>query len=444
METMVMSKNQILDYLLNTQVELEKVPDYPLREELDTLIELMMSGQPYEDYLRSIAEKESQLIASGIIPDEDGDGVGFFGSLLELVGLGLEGLGKINWQSIRSRLSKLTQKINRVNPITVSARNALRILISINIFGYATAISKSAEVKAKVINLYKRLGGKPENILRAINTGAKKKPVFARKGTVHGLAGANIQTLLRQAGSFINQIKVWIDQALRQEKERQREREKQAKLNAIIELMKMNIYGYASVIARNSSLKAKVLNLFRQLGGNTRSLEQAILIGSRKPPVHNTSTPISRPPIIDRRHPGIPPRFHGLGEPLTIGGMLTLAGEFLLKIKNWIKQAGIKINVNPSGNHHTADVKTKTTDKTPSKTPAPTPAYPPAQAQMPSAPRPDLPSEPAPVKAGVNVGGSNKGLKIFLGLTVAGATAFGLYKFTHKPKKDSLKGITLK
>jgi len=232
------------------------------------------------DAVSALAEKEIELNKSGIIEDDDRDNdEGFFVAILdELLDSNedeeiLEGLGRINFKKKKEDLKKKWKKrrddrkdkrqdrkddrkdkrqdrkddrknntgqnlhkINKFNPVTVGVRNALRTLLLMNAFGYATILNSrqarafdnkktDSSVCDKVTKMYYSLGGDKNKLYDAIKKGAKKRPLLNPKikkqldsGNFKGLQGelgevASISLLLGSAGAYIIKIYKWIKSA---------------------------------------------------------------------------------------------------------------------------------------------------------------------------------------------------------------------------------------
>ena len=97
---------------------------------------------------------------------------------------------KDNYAKVKDRIKDINPKdvigkVNKYNPVTIAMRNSLRLVLSVNLFGLATILSKRDEtasrVSDKVLNMYKLMGGKEEKYYEAIKNGAKKKPVLNKK-----------------------------------------------------------------------------------------------------------------------------------------------------------------------------------------------------------------------------------------------------------------------
>lgn len=200
--------------------------------------------------IRVLAGKEQALLSSGYINYDFSDlsisdvseHSGIFSVLAELYedeineldGLFSKiknGIKKITKKNIEV-LKKVVPKLNRVNPLTIAVRNALRGLIAINFLGLASSLAHSqAKTKgllAKVQKMYKNMGGKEAKLMAAIAKGKSKKALFNKKmqrqieaGQFKGLeglgelgdGGITIASMLTAAGAFIAKIWSWIKQA---------------------------------------------------------------------------------------------------------------------------------------------------------------------------------------------------------------------------------------
>lgn len=144
----------------------------------------------------------------------------------------------------------------KINPITVLMRNALRMLVAINFLGMASRANvanmtladaqkqgysmdawlDAKTAKGKIVRFFTKMGGKAENIEKAIVNGSKKKPLFKKDykpeskivesgeddATLSGLGivkcgidglgdgGLTIGAALAAVGAFIARIWRWL------------------------------------------------------------------------------------------------------------------------------------------------------------------------------------------------------------------------------------------
>jgi hypothetical protein len=120
---------------------------------------------------------------------------------------------------------KIVSKLNKVNPVTIAVRNALRGLIALNFLGMASVLSsendKAKGVLEKVQKMYKTMGGKNDKLMKSIQNGSKRKALFNKKmqeklesGTFKGTDGLgepiSIGGMMVAAGAFFLKIWNWI------------------------------------------------------------------------------------------------------------------------------------------------------------------------------------------------------------------------------------------
>lgn len=130
----------------------------------------------------------------------------------------------------------------KINPVTVLMRNSLRALVAINFLGMATKLNvanltkeqaikdgytetmynDAVKAKKRVVSFFTKMGGKKENIEKAIINGSKRKAIFKKdynKNTKLTLQGESDATLgaagtigaaLASVGAFFAKIWNWI------------------------------------------------------------------------------------------------------------------------------------------------------------------------------------------------------------------------------------------
>jgi hypothetical protein len=117
----------------------------------------------------------------------------------------------------------VARMFNKVNPITIAARNGLRLLVAINFFGLASKLKAEPEVAKKVKDLFRKMGGNVSKIEKSIENGSKKKPLLKKTGSVKvnesvegfGIPGAgaaasfSLDFLLKSAGKIVEKIMTW-------------------------------------------------------------------------------------------------------------------------------------------------------------------------------------------------------------------------------------------
>jgi hypothetical protein len=108
-------------------------------------------------------------------------------------------------------------------------------------------------------------------------------------------------------------------------------------------LIALNFLGLATILSANSDkakqVRSKVTDMFKNMGGEVSKLDQSIENGSKRKPLFNKDTD----KYTEDTTPPKPEDMNGfLGEAAT-AGLLVSAGAFILKIWNWVKGHGIKI-----------------------------------------------------------------------------------------------------
>lgn len=135
-------------------------------------------------------------------------------------------LSKEEWkQHKKDKRRKIIGKLNKFNPLTLAVRNALRGLLALNLFGIATTMMrddpKAKEVLAKVVRMYKTMGGKEDKLMQTLNKAKGRKALFNKKvqqeveaGKFKGTEGFGSTTaiggMLLAAGKFLLKIWNWI------------------------------------------------------------------------------------------------------------------------------------------------------------------------------------------------------------------------------------------
>ncbi len=255
----------LLNYITKTRSAIAKYPDmFRTQQDSEQMLQMydyLLANWNTENRIQAIqilAAKEKELFKNGYINydvsdlniSDLADGQGFFSILAELYedeinelnGLfsrfrdklkkGAKKFVDLHKKVIKKHISvlkKVVPKLNRVNPVTIAVRNALRGLFAINFLGIATSLgSKQAKDKgvlAKVVKMYKGMGGKESKLMSSIAKGRKKKALFNKKmqrrveaGEFKGLGelgdgGITIGSLLTAAGAFILKIWNWIKKA---------------------------------------------------------------------------------------------------------------------------------------------------------------------------------------------------------------------------------------
>jgi hypothetical protein len=114
------------------------------------------------------------------------------------------------------KIKTIARVFNKVNPVTVAARNGLRVLISLNFLGVASKIQADPQLGDKVRDMFKKMGGDVGKINKSIMNGAKKSPLNKTTGnvkTIDGLDGFGavvaLSALVNAAGKLVNKIIEW-------------------------------------------------------------------------------------------------------------------------------------------------------------------------------------------------------------------------------------------
>lgn len=122
-------------------------------------------------------------------------------------------------KAVRKVGQKIVKVLNKVNPVTVAARNGLRVLVAINFFGLASKLKEDEAARKKVLDLFEKMGGNKSKMQKSIDNGSKKKPLLKKTGSVKindGFEGfgelgavAAVSGLLSVAGKIVEKIFTW-------------------------------------------------------------------------------------------------------------------------------------------------------------------------------------------------------------------------------------------
>lgn len=92
------------------------------------------------------------------------------------------------WNDVKKGVSHAVKTaggvIVKIFPVMLALRNGTKALMELNLFGYATKLQKhfaDPKFKQQFLDHWKKWGGDPNVILRSIEHGSKRKPVFAKK-----------------------------------------------------------------------------------------------------------------------------------------------------------------------------------------------------------------------------------------------------------------------
>ncbi len=102
---------------------------------------------------------------------------------------------------------QILKVVNKVNPVTLAVRNALRALIALNFIGMASAINSKPELRKKVEEMYKNMGGEVKHLTNSVSDGAKRKPLFGKDSEKYNGLGSAAAGLIASAGPFL--VKIW-------------------------------------------------------------------------------------------------------------------------------------------------------------------------------------------------------------------------------------------
>jgi len=127
---------------------------------------------------------------------------------------------------IKSVVQSVAKVLNKVNPVTVAARNGLRILIALNFFGIASKLKADKEAADKTRQMFKNMGGNVEKLNKSIENGAKKKALMKKTGKVKindsfdGFEGAEaeVSSLVGIAGKIVAKIFEWFKKKVEEKK----------------------------------------------------------------------------------------------------------------------------------------------------------------------------------------------------------------------------------
>ena len=204
-----------------------------------------------------LADQESKLVSGGYINYDGSDfeisdvaeNIGFFSTLAEmyeeeietlsgLYGNELDGLfkrlkarrkerkeykrthTKAEFKAFKKeRRREIIGKLNKFNPLTLAARNALRSLLAVNILGISSKMMKNTEALNKLKKMYKGMGGKESKLMETLKKGSKKKALFNKKmqrdiesGNFKGTEGLSgwIDAALKIVGKIFKKIWGWV------------------------------------------------------------------------------------------------------------------------------------------------------------------------------------------------------------------------------------------
>lgn len=116
----------------------------------------------------------------------------------------------------RKILKNAARFFNKVNPVTLVARNSLRALLALNFMNISGALVRNKKAYGKVLDLYTKMGGKSSIVAKTIAKGAKRKPMLKRKGRINmsGFEGLGVtddlSAVLKTAGGIIKKIIGWL------------------------------------------------------------------------------------------------------------------------------------------------------------------------------------------------------------------------------------------
>lgn len=194
----------------------------------------------------------------------------------------------------------------KINPITVLMRNSLRLLIAVNFLGMATRLNvanmtQAAAIAAgytaaqwndakkaydRVIKFFTKMGGKRENIEKAIVNGAKKKALFKKdyklnsqiieKGSddatlsgtgviLNGLDGlgaaVTIGSALAAVGAFFKTIWKWLCKVV--------PKAAKATVNVVKKVAQNDDVKKIATAAKDAAVNKAVETVTKKIGGNT-------------------------------------------------------------------------------------------------------------------------------------------------------------------------------
>ena len=128
-------------------------------------------------------------------------------------------------EKVRSFFKKVGKFLNKINPVTVVARNGLRLLLRMNFMNVAGRLVNDENAYKKVLDLFEKMGGKRSAVAKTIAKGAKRKPMFKKEGSVSGLSGmegfgglGSIAGAIGAAGGIIKKIISWFKERRAQKK----------------------------------------------------------------------------------------------------------------------------------------------------------------------------------------------------------------------------------
>ncbi len=218
-DNFIIADCKVISYLQRTKEKIAsiKTPNGKFYAEMIDYVLKYWNTNQRNEALSIVAAKEKELRLK--LPSELKRDEGFFQIFNEIYRDELSGVFK----NLKEKQvgKKIVAKINKVNPLTIAARNAFRALVALNLFGLATILSadnaKAKSVFEKTKKLYVQLGGDASKILASIERGKKRKPLFNKElkaefnknknNKIEGLGVIAESGLIASAGTLL--AKVW-------------------------------------------------------------------------------------------------------------------------------------------------------------------------------------------------------------------------------------------
>jgi len=266
------------------------------------------------DALVTLSEKEIQLINTGYIKDEDGDGEGFFTAILDMhieSGLSDEILsGTCGRWAVKCKAMEVARKAREFaekqrQRALETARKAREFADKQRRAAADKARKASAWAKKQAEEAARKLAEARRKAAEKVKKNSEKVKTWVKnidpKKVIGGVNKYNPVTA--------------------------------AMRNAVRGLVLWNIFGLATMLNQRSEqasrTKNKVINSYKLMGGKASKIKEAITKGAKRKPHLNKNAR----KIYESKGGSL-----GL---LSITGMLSLASSWLIKVWKWIKEAGL-------------------------------------------------------------------------------------------------------
>jgi hypothetical protein len=431
----------IKQYLAKTRNQLAMNPDVmkgqgQMLEMLDYALKNWDDEQKRNKALEILEQTESVLINRGQLSGDE-NLEGFFKKVKKLAKKAISAPKNVIKQAVHA--------VNKINPLTLTARNALRVLFSLNFMGISSKLAegvkpeneapdkelwkKQNEVIGKIENMFSTMGGAKSKIRKSIEHGSKRPPLLGKKGqtvsaspenmdieeaakaenfedlTVNvnddGLEGITIREAVAISGGLLKELfdlmkrdglfeiyspklKGFGRAQIREARKNQivayqsqniptkpalilpKHTNNQAVVRippyqAMAYLFEINLFNISAILVdglktkqqavkenlnldfwfRKNRVLVKLLQSYKNQGGNPTALASAIFRGANRKAIYNDGAN----PKDDDTYSLIPEKFAnlnlGLGEAVTLTTSLATGGAFFKKAWSWLKDGGL-------------------------------------------------------------------------------------------------------